>query len=202
VGQQLEKAGYRAASLQGNLSQNRRQAALDGFRDGSYRILVATDIAARGIDVLRISHVINYDMPDTTDAYTHRIGRTGRAEKTGDAFSFITREDEDVVHSIEGVLGEKMKRRTMKEFDYKKVAPAHDTEFARSQRLRKQNKPETSEAHSVSATSQKKYQGRRAEGQKFRSAEVHNTSQRVYPPRSSVTSTIRKYRPHNHVTSR
>jgi ATP-dependent RNA helicase RhlE len=202
VGQQLEKAGYRAASLQGNLSQNRRQAALDGFRDGSYRILVATDIAARGIDVLHISHVINYDMPDTTDAYTHRIGRTGRAEKTGDAFSFITREDEDVVHSIEGVLGEKMKRRTMKEFDYKKVAPAHNTEFARSQRLHKQNKPETSEAHSVSAASQKKYRGRRAEGQKFRSAEVHNTSQRVSPPRSSVTSTIRKYRPHNHVTSR
>jgi superfamily II DNA/RNA helicase len=138
VGQQLEKAGYRAASLQGNLSQNRRQAALDGFRDGSYRILVATDIAARGIDVLGISHVINYDMPDTIDAYTHRIGRTGRAEKTGDAFSFITREDEYVVRGIEHILGEKMERRAMKEFDYKKVAPAHDTEFFRSQRLRKQ----------------------------------------------------------------
>jgi ATP-dependent RNA helicase RhlE len=178
VGQQLEKAGYRAASLQGNLSQNRRQAALDGFRDGSYQVLVATDIAARGIDVLRISHVINYDMPDTTDAYTHRIGRTGRVEKTGDAFSFITRDDEDVVRSIERVLGEKMERRTMKEFDYKKVAPARNTEFARSQRLRKQNKPETSEDHSVSAASQKKHQGRRAEGQKFRSAAVHNTSQR------------------------
>lgn len=75
VGQQLEKAGYQAASLQGNLSQNRRQAALDGFRDGSYQILVATDIASRGIDVSSISHVINYDMPDTADAYTHRIGR-------------------------------------------------------------------------------------------------------------------------------
>ena len=202
VGQQLEKAGYRAASLQGNLSQNRRQAALDGFRDGSYRILVATDIAARGIDVLGISHVINYDMPDTTDAYTHRIGRTGRAEKTGDAFSFITREDEDVVRSIEHILGEKMERRAMKEFDYKKMAPAHNTEFFRSQRLRKQNKPGTSEAHSVSAAFQKKHQGRRAEGQKFGSAEVRNTSQRVYPPRSSAVSTTRKYRPHNHVTSR
>jgi ATP-dependent RNA helicase RhlE len=199
---QLEKAGYRAASLQGNLSQNRRQAALDGFRDGSYRILVATDIAARGIDVLRISYVINYDMPDTTDAYTHRIGRTGRAEKTGDAFSFITREDEDVVRSIEHVLGEKVERRTMKEFDYKKAAPAHYTEFVSSQRLHKQNKPETSEAHSVSAASQKRRQGRRAEGQKFGSAEVHNTSQRVSPTRSSAASTTRKYRPHNRVTSR
>jgi len=72
IGQQLEKAGYKAASLQGNLSQNKRQAALDGFRSGKYQILVATDIAARGIDVSSISHVINYDIPDTTDAYTHR----------------------------------------------------------------------------------------------------------------------------------
>lgn len=134
VGQQLEKAGYRAASLQGNLSQNRRQAALDGFRDGSYQILVATDIAARGIDVSSISHVINYDMPDTTDAYTHRIGRTGRAAKTGDAFTFITREDEDTVRGIERVLGEKIERRTLKGFDYKKPAPARDSEFARPPR--------------------------------------------------------------------
>jgi len=131
VGQQLEKAGYRAASLQGNLSQNKRQAALDGFRDGSYQVLVATDIAARGIDVSRISHVINYDMPDTVDAYTHRIGRTGRVAKTGDALSFITREDEAMVHSIERVLDEKVVRRTLKGFDYKRPAPARDIEFAR-----------------------------------------------------------------------
>ena len=129
VGQLLEKAGYRAASLQGNLSQNRRQAALDGFRDGSYKVLVATDIAARGIDVTRISHVINYDMPDTTDAYTHRIGRTGRAEKTGDAFTFITREDEDTVRSIERVLGEKVERRMMKGFDYNKKAPVRSADI-------------------------------------------------------------------------
>ncbi|MBF0506737.1 MAG: DEAD/DEAH box helicase [Nitrospirae bacterium] len=142
VGQQLEKAGYRAASLQGNLSQNKRQEALDGFRDGSYQILVATDIAARGIDVSSISHVINYDMPDTADAYTHRIGRTGRAAKTGDAFTFIVREDEDIVRSIERVLGEKVERRTLDGFDYKKSAPVRDTEFARPprtpQRMRQQ----------------------------------------------------------------
>jgi ATP-dependent RNA helicase RhlE len=134
LGQQLEKAGYRAASLQGNLSQNRRQEALDGFRDGSYQILVATDIAARGIDVSSISHVINYDMPDTADAYTHRIGRTGRAAKTGDAFTFITHEDEDMVRSIERVLGEKVERRTLEGFDYKKSAPVRDAEFARPPR--------------------------------------------------------------------
>ena len=145
LGQQLEKAGYRAASLQGNLSQNRRQAALDGFRDGSFQILVATDIAARGIDVSSISHVINYDMPDTADAYTHRIGRTGRAAKTGDAFTFITREDEETVQSIERILGEKIERRKLNDFEYKMPAPARDIEFARPprppQRRRVQNKP-------------------------------------------------------------
>lgn len=134
VAQQLEKAGYKAASLQGNLSQNRRQAALDGFRDGSFQVLVATDIAARGIDVSSISHVINYDIPDTVDAYTHRIGRTGRAAKTGDAFTLITREDEPVVRSIERVLGAKIERRTLKGFDYTKPVPARDAEFARPPR--------------------------------------------------------------------
>lgn len=134
IGQQLEKAGYKAASLQGNLSQNKRQAALDGFRDGTFQILVATDIAARGIDVSSISHVINYDIPDTTDAYTHRIGRTGRAAKTGDAFTFVSREDEPLVRSIERVLGDKIERRMLKDFDYHKSAPARDAEFARPPR--------------------------------------------------------------------
>ena len=134
VGQQLERAGYRAASLQGNLSQNRRQEALDGFRSGKFQILVATDIAARGIDVSSISHVINYDMPDTADAYTHRIGRTGRAAKTGDSFTFVTREDEETVRSIERVLGKKVKRCIREGFDYKSPAPARDAEFARPPR--------------------------------------------------------------------
>ena len=134
MGEQLEKAGYKAASLQGNLSQNRRQAALDGFRDGSYQILVATDIAARGIDVSSISHVINYDMPDTTDAYTHRIGRTGRAAKTGDALTFVSPDDEPIVRSIEQVLGARIERRKVAGFDYAKTAPARDAEFARPPR--------------------------------------------------------------------
>jgi len=131
VGQQLERAGFRASSLQGNLSQNQRQAALDGFRNGTVQVLVATDIASRGIDVSRISHVINYDMPDSADAYTHRIGRTGRAEKNGDAFTFMTREDGAMVRSIERVLGKKVECRRMPGFDYKKPAPERDAEFAR-----------------------------------------------------------------------
>jgi superfamily II DNA/RNA helicase len=92
--------------------------ALSGFRSGKYQILVATDIAARGLDISRISHVINYDMPDTVDAYTHRIGRTGRATRTGDAFTFVTREDRAFVWAIESVLGEQIERRTLEDFDY------------------------------------------------------------------------------------
>ncbi|KUG21991.1 atp-dependent rna helicase rhle [hydrocarbon metagenome] len=108
VAGQLDKSGYKVTSLHGNLTQQKRQQSLDGFRDGRYEIMVATDIAARGIDVTRISHVINYDMPETTDAYTHRIGRTGRASKTGDAFTFVTGEDLGLAHSLKKVLGEKL----------------------------------------------------------------------------------------------
>ncbi len=134
LGEQLEKAGYKAASLQGNLSQNRRQAALDGFRDGTYQILVATDIAARGIDVSQISHVVNYDIPDTPEAYVHRIGRTGRAAKTGDAFTMVCSEDTLMVRTIEKKLGAPLERRTVDGFDYTVPAPNKDAEFARPPR--------------------------------------------------------------------
>lgn len=134
LGEKLAQLGYRATSLQGNLSQNRRQAALDGFRDGSFQILVATDIAARGIDVSSISHVINYDMPNTAEAYTHRIGRTGRAAKTGDALTLVTDEDVAMVRAIERVLNAKLERRTVQGFDYSVPAPRKDTEFARPPR--------------------------------------------------------------------
>jgi ATP-dependent RNA helicase RhlE len=129
VGEQLVKLGHRATSLQGNLSQNRRQEALDGFRNGTYTVLVATDIAARGIDVSRISHVINYDVPDTVDAYTHRIGRTGRLERTGDAFTFVTGEDTAMVRDIERTLGEPIPRRTLEGFDYAARPAAGAPEF-------------------------------------------------------------------------
>ena len=192
IGQQLEKAGYRAASLQGNLSQNRRQAALDGFRDGSYQVLVATDIAARGIDVSSISHVINYDMPDTADAYTHRIGRTGRAAKTGDAFTFITREDGDMVRSIERVLGEKVERRTLEGFDYKKPAPVRDTEFARPPREQRRRE------HTPTAPKQKKHNEGITEARKCKSVKVQKTSKRRFA-RHSFVSTPGANRAHNPV---
>ncbi len=114
----MKKAGQFVTLLQGDLPQNKRQEALTGFRTGKYRVLVATDIAARGIDVSSISHVVNFDMPDTVEAYTHRIGRTGRAAMTGDAYTFVTGEDRAFVWSIENALGEKIEKRILEDFDY------------------------------------------------------------------------------------
>ena len=122
----LEEHDYRVAALQGNMAQNRRQEALDSFRDGTHDILVATDIASRGIDVSEISHVINFDMPTTVDAYTHRIGRTGRAEHTGRAFTFTTAADESLVIRIENVLKKRIERIWLPEFDYGGTPPARE----------------------------------------------------------------------------
>ena len=124
LAEQLSRTGLRVACLQGNLSQSRRQSAIDGFRDGSVQILVATDIASRGIDVTRISHVINYDMPDTADAYTHRIGRTGRVERLGDAYTLITAADSEMVQVVERTVGTRLERRRLEGFDYAAPAPA------------------------------------------------------------------------------
>jgi ATP-dependent RNA helicase RhlE len=142
LGSKLEKAGYSTASLQGNLSQNRRKAALEGFRNGTFQVLVATDIAARGIDVTQISHVINYDIPDTPEAYIHRIGRTGRAARSGDAFTLATPEDNAMVRSIERVLGGPLERRHLEDFNYRSPAPKRNTDLSRSTRpVSRQGRP-------------------------------------------------------------
>jgi ATP-dependent RNA helicase RhlE len=133
----LQKRGYRVAALQGNMAQNKRQQAMDGFRDGKYDILVATDIAARGIDVADISHVVNFDMPDTVDAYTHRIGRTGRAHQTGEAFTFSVQKDEVLVRAIEKVLGGRIERRRLPGFDYGNFAPERRPEPDRAEQPRR-----------------------------------------------------------------
>tara|TARA_B100001123_G_scaffold130980_1_gene152072 strand:+ start:14344 stop:15621 length:1278 start_codon:yes stop_codon:yes gene_type:complete len=119
----LEKFGLRVAPLQGNMSQNKRQNAINGFRKGKYDILVATDIASRGIDVSEVTHVINFDMPNTVDTYIHRIGRTGRADNNGEAFTFCTGEDEALVKRVERVLGAKIVRKRLEGFDYGGFSP-------------------------------------------------------------------------------
>ncbi|MGE4170505.1 MAG: DEAD/DEAH box helicase [Candidatus Margulisiibacteriota bacterium] len=129
----LQSLGYKSASLQGNLSQNRRQEALNGFRTGQYQIMVATDIAARGIDISLVSHVINYDVPDTPEAYTHRIGRTGRASRTGDAFTFVTPEDSGALRGIERRLGAPIPKQFIDDFNYDAL-PDKKPEFPRAPR--------------------------------------------------------------------
>jgi ATP-dependent RNA helicase RhlE len=118
VAGQLRRSGYQVAELQGDMEQYARQNAIEGFRDGSLKILVATDIAARGLDILSISHVINFDMPDTTDAYIHRIGRTGRVNNTGEAFTLVTDDDKDMIRALERVFKKPIETRTIKGFNY------------------------------------------------------------------------------------
>ncbi len=123
LSRQIDFAGFRATSLHSDRTQGQRQAALSGFKSGHYQIMVATDIAARGLDVQSISHVINYDMPATADDYIHRIGRTGRAERTGDAFTLVTPDDKDVIRAIEKIMGKPLPHQTLDGFDYAVPAP-------------------------------------------------------------------------------
>jgi ATP-dependent RNA helicase RhlE len=118
VARQLQKANIRAAVIHGDRSQPQRIAALEAFRRGQSRVLVATDIAARGIDVEGISHVVNYDAPMQPEDYVHRIGRTGRAHAAGQAYTFVSPTDEGMVSRIEAILKQKLQRRKLNGIDY------------------------------------------------------------------------------------
>jgi ATP-dependent RNA helicase RhlE len=145
VAQQIERAGYSVAALHSNKSQSARQQALDGFRSGKVRVLVATDIAARGLDIATISHVINYDIPETADTYIHRIGRTGRAERDGDALTLVTGEDTATIRDIERALNARIERRTVVGFDYNAPAPVAN-EFQRAPQAPRGTRPNTPRA--------------------------------------------------------
>src|SRR5690606_14661454 len=132
--------------LQGNLSQRRRQEALDGFKDGTYHVLVATDIAARGIDVARVSHVINFDFPDTPEAYTHRIGRTGRAQRSGKALTFVTENDFGNVLQLERQLNMRVTRERVDGFAgpdeaLERLGPGHAAGRSAQGRSRRGGRP-------------------------------------------------------------
>jgi ATP-dependent RNA helicase RhlE len=118
LAQMIGRTGSKVTSLHSDRTQGQRQSAINGFKNGMYQIMVATDIAARGLDVENISHVINFDMPNTTDDYIHRIGRTGRAERTGDAFTFVTPEDHGMVRTLEKIMAKPIERQTLAGFDY------------------------------------------------------------------------------------
>ena len=145
LAQQLDRAGHRAASLQGNMSQPQRDRAMQNFRARRSDILVATDIAARGIDVSGISHVINYDVPNTPEAYTHRIGRTGRSECEGKACTFVTGEDWGWVRATERMIGAPIPRRQVERFTEAEAAPtvrgrARDSDRSRAPRPRRRRR--------------------------------------------------------------
>jgi superfamily II DNA/RNA helicase len=136
LGGKLAKLGYRSTSLQGNLSQTKRQKAMNGFKSGKYQVLVATDIAARGIDVADVSHVINFDMPSTPETYIHRIGRTGRAECNGEAFTLFSTEEMQLVKVIRRTIKMPVEERTLVDFDYNTPAPN-----TRNQKRRPKQRP-------------------------------------------------------------
>ncbi len=124
VASALKRAGFSTGVLHADRTQKERQHAMDAFRDGKVPYLVATDIAARGIDVSTISHVINYDIPDTADTYIHRIGRTGRALRSGEACTLVTQEDYDLIRAIERSLGERLPTQVLPGFDYQQQVSA------------------------------------------------------------------------------
>lgn len=119
LAEHLARHGIKAERIHGNRSQPQRTEALAGFKSGKYRVLVATDIAARGIDVVALGHVVNFDVPKAAEDYIHRVGRTARAEATGDAFTLVSPEEEGELRSIERALGKRLPRVTVPDFDYK-----------------------------------------------------------------------------------
>ena len=126
----LAKNGVKSSRIHGNRSQSQRTQALAGFKDGKFRVLVATDIAARGIDVDSLGHVVNFDVPPVPEDYIHRVGRTARAEATGDAFTFVAPEEDDDLVRIEKAIGKRLPRITVPDFDY--AARPEKTELGRS----------------------------------------------------------------------
>ena len=134
VFEQLERKKVKVARIHGNRSQVQRTDALEGFKTGRYRILVATDIAARGIDVEALSHVVNFDVPNIPEDYIHRVGRTARAEMTGDAITFVAQDEEGDLRAIEKAIGKRLPRVTVPDFDYSR-RPAEKLEIPIQERI-------------------------------------------------------------------
>jgi ATP-dependent RNA helicase RhlE len=141
IARKLESTGVKTGTLHSNRSQNQRLRALKEFKAGTVRVLVATDIAARGIDVDGISHVINYDFPMHPEDYVHRIGRTGRAQAIGDAISFVTAEDHGPLRSLERFIGRGIVRKRAEDFDYQAAAPPPPARAPRDDQRRSSGRP-------------------------------------------------------------
>jgi ATP-dependent RNA helicase RhlE len=139
----IAEDGFRVAELHSNRTQAQRTKAMDGFRRGDYQVLVATNIAARGLDVDHITHVISYDVPHVPEDYIHRIGRTARAEAEGDAFVLVSPPEEGSLNQIERQIGQRLPRVTLPDFDYRQAPPMHGPRGGRGESgSRKPSRPE------------------------------------------------------------
>jgi ATP-dependent RNA helicase RhlE len=161
IARRLESSGIKTGTIHSNRSQNQRLRALKDFKSGAVRVLVATDIAARGIDVDGISHVVNYDFPMHPEDYVHRIGRTGRAHAVGDAISFVTPEDHGPLRSLERFIGRGIVRRKAEGFDYNAAAPEREERRRGEQR---QAQPRKAEPRMPGNTPHRHGQARRRSG--------------------------------------
>ncbi len=156
----LVRSGIKTERIHGNRSQSQRTAALAGFRNGTYPVLVATDIAARGIDVEALGHVVNFDVPMAPDDYIHRVGRTGRAEMTGEAFTLVSPQEEGELRDIEKVLGRRLPRVTVPDFDYA-ARPQAKLEIPLAQRIAEIRARKRGERERAAANSARRSAGQR-----------------------------------------
>ena len=168
LARQLQQWGIEAGVIHGNRSQSQRQRALEGFRGGSHRILVATDIAARGIDVEGVSHVVNFDVPHESEVYIHRVGRTARAQRRGDAYTLVAPEEVSDFERIERMLGFSIPRSRLPDFDYDAPAP-----------------PRSSEGSGERGRSREGYRGQRPHSGGGRRGDRHDDRRQAAPPPSS-----------------
>ena len=160
---QLEKSGIEADAIHGNKSQNARVRALTRFKDNELRVLVATDIAARGLDIEALPHVVNYDMPHVAEDYVHRIGRTGRAGVEGEAVSLVSPEDRPLMAAIERLINRKVEQRVIEGFE-----PGTRGEARQEQPRREQRQPQRRPQQQQQRQSREQQQPRRGDGQQQR----------------------------------
>jgi ATP-dependent RNA helicase RhlE len=141
VARMLSRSGIKAVAIHGDRSQSQRNAALAGFRNRTYRVMVATDVAARGLDIPDVSHVINYDLPDESENYIHRIGRTARMGKSGEALSLVTPEERATLGRLERTLGKQLDRETVEGFEALQITAPKPVTIFRSSKSSRRSRP-------------------------------------------------------------
>ncbi|MDQ3998064.1 MAG: DEAD/DEAH box helicase, partial [Gemmatimonadota bacterium] len=183
----LVRQGLDAERIHGNRSQAQRTAALAAFKEGTLRVLVATDIAARGIDVEALGHVVNFDVPPAPDDYIHRVGRTGRAEMTGEAFTFVSPEEEEELRAIERAIGRRLPRVTVPDFDYR-ARPSGQLEVPRGERIAAIRARKAEERARAKAKAERRTTGAASQGNTARPRGDHRPSHTGQPARQDGAS--------------